>query len=210
MQLISDTEFLSTNQFQIDKHLPEKDDTHPMQNSVPDTESILATAKRRLLSMVYDSLLLAAVLFVAFAIFIKISEMTDIEPAHSIKSVYLLSVIFFFYAGFWTHGGQTLGMKTWRIKLVHENGQAISWGQALLRYMGALPSWFIIILSIRNKYFVQSLPFPEAFEWIDNIPWWVILLAGLLMIFIEQRPGNWRDHFSHSKVIMVNLSTNTP
>ncbi|MEJ2143249.1 MAG: RDD family protein [Gammaproteobacteria bacterium] len=178
-----------------------------MQNSVPDSEISLATAKRRLLSIVYDSLLLAAVLFIAFAIFLKFTQFAGIEASHSIKSVYLLSIIFFFYAGFWTHGGQTLGMKTWRIKLVHENGQGIRWQQALLRYLCALPSWFIILIGT-SGLILKTLPFPEPFVWVNKIPMGIILGIGLVMLYIEQRPGNWRDRFSHTRVIMINPSSN--
>ena len=80
MQLIRNTEFLSTNQIQIDKHLYETDDTQPMQKPVPDSDITLATAKRRLLSMVYDSLLLAAVIFVAYAVFMPISKSARTLP----------------------------------------------------------------------------------------------------------------------------------
>lgn len=208
MQLILDTEFLSTNQFQIDNYRHETDDTQPMQNSVPDSEIVLATAKRRLLSMVYDSLLLAAVLFIAFAIFMAITKSAGIEVANSFKSIYLLSVIFLFSAWFWTHGGQTLGMKTWRIKLINENGQKVSWSQALLRYLCALPSWsFILYGMIGLKW--GSLPFPEVLTWINNIPMGIILGVGLVMLYIEQRPDNWRDRFSHTRIISLKHSAHT-
>lgn len=207
MQLISDTDFLSTNQFQIDKHRYETDDTQPMQNPVPDTEITLATAKRRLLSMAYDSLLLAAVIFIAYAVFMPISKSVGIEAGHPVTSIYLLSVIFLFNAWFWTHGGQTLGMKTWRIKLTNENGGAISWKQALVRYLCALPGWFIILISV-SGFILEQLPFPAVLNWINNIPMGIILAVGIIVIYIEQRPGNWRDRFSHSRVILLSKSTN--
>ena len=178
-----------------------------MQNSVPESEITLANTKRRLLSMVYDSLLLAAVIFIAYALFMPVAKSAGIEAGHPITSIYLLGVIFLFNAWFWTHGGQTLGMKTWRIKVVCENDQAISWGQALLRYLCALPSWFIILVGI-SSFILEQLPFPEALDWINKIPGGVILAIGLVMLYIEQRPDNWRDHFSHSKVILLSPSTN--
>jgi uncharacterized RDD family membrane protein YckC len=208
MQLISNTEFLSANQFQIDNCLDEKDDTHPMQNSVPDSEITLATAKRRLLSMVYDSLLLAAVVFIAYALFMPVAKSAGLEAGHPLTSIYLLSVVFLFNAWFWTHGGQTLGMKTWKIKLIHENGQAISWKQALLRYLCALPGWFLIIIGA-SGLFLGTLSFPEPFAWINKIPMGVIFGAGLVMLYLEQRPDNWRDRFSHTRIILLKPSTHT-
>ena len=119
----------------------------------------------------------------------------------------MLMVIFIFNAWFWTHGGQTLGMKTWRIRLVNENGSVLSWGQALLRYLCALPSWFIILIGTTGLI-LEQLPFPEAFAWVNKIPAGVILVAGLVMLYIEQRPNNWRDRFSHSQIILLTSSTN--
>lgn len=95
---------------------------------------------RRLMSIVYDTLLLAAVLFVAGlpTAFIDI-------PAGTLGShllwLYMLSVAFAFFGWFWTHGGQTLGMKTWRIRVEQLDGSAITWRRALLRFAAALFSW---------------------------------------------------------------------
>lgn len=178
-----------------------------MQNSVPEPETPLATAKRRLLSIVYDSLLLGAVIFIAYAVFMPVAKSVDIEPGHPLTSIYLLSVIFLFNAWFWTHGGQTLGMKTWRIRLAQENGEAISWGQALLRYIFALPAWFLVIIGA-GGLFLGRLSFPEAFAWVNRIPMGVILGLGLVMIYLEQRPNNWRDRVSRTRVFLIKPSTN--
>jgi uncharacterized RDD family membrane protein YckC len=48
---------------------------------------------------------------------------------------------FVFYAWFWTHGGQTLGMRAWKIKLVQDNGAPVSWTQAFFRFCYSLISW---------------------------------------------------------------------
>ena len=52
----------------------------------------------------------------------------------------LLSPLLFF-GWFWTHGGQTLGMRSWRIRVVDLNGEPIGWGLAVRRYLAALLSW---------------------------------------------------------------------
>jgi uncharacterized RDD family membrane protein YckC len=43
-----------------------------------------------------------------------------------------------YFMWFWTHGGQTLAMKTWHVRLVSRKGGALSLMQALGRY---LTSW---------------------------------------------------------------------
>jgi uncharacterized RDD family membrane protein YckC len=64
-----------------------------------------------------------------------------IASNHPGFSVYLLLVCVFFYSWFWTHGGQTLGMRAWKVKLVSENGYTVSWQQAVLRFFVAIISW---------------------------------------------------------------------
>jgi len=71
--------------------------------------------------------------------------------------LYLLLVSFFFYAWFWTHGGQTLGLRAWKIKVLTLDMKPISWKQALLRFMVAIVSWgffglgFLWILIDKNQ-----------------------------------------------------------
>lgn len=179
-----------------------------MQNPDPQQQLTPARAKHRLISMVYDGLLLGAVLFVAMAIFIPIAKSAGFETGHPIFSVYILVVCFLFYGGFWTHGGQTLGMKTWKLKLVDEKGGRIKWGQALLRYMTALPSWFVIVVGTTTMTIGHGLPLPEAFKWVNQLPNGLVLGIGLVMLYLDQRPDNWRDRFSQTRIIRINYSSN--
>ncbi|MGI8740131.1 MAG: RDD family protein [Gammaproteobacteria bacterium] len=50
---------------------------------------------------------------------------------------------FLFFGWFWTHGGQTLGMSTWRFRVIQNNGATITWSQALLRLLTAAISWLL-------------------------------------------------------------------
>lgn len=208
MQPPGDTEFLSINQFQIDKTMSGLEDKRPMQNSVPQTSTGYASTKHRLLSMVYDSLLLMAVLFVAMMVFLPIASAAGYESGHPVFSIYFLLVCFLFYGGFWTHGGQTLGMKTWKIQLVHEDNKGISWGQAFLRYITALPTWIVIIVGTTTLILDTPLNVPTLLNWINDIPNGVMLAIGLVMLYLDQRPNNWRDRFSHTRIIRLDYSTN--
>lgn len=48
-----------------------------------------------------------------------------------------------FYSWFWTHGGQTLGMRAWKLKVVHArlDGSPITLTQCLLRCLTGIFSW---------------------------------------------------------------------
>jgi uncharacterized RDD family membrane protein YckC len=45
----------------------------------------------------------------------------------------LFAVVVLFFAGFWAHGGQTLGMRAWRIRVVRDDGSALTWPRAAAR-----------------------------------------------------------------------------
>ena len=96
-----------------------------------------ASLWRRVGSLLYDSLLLFAVLFFATAIVMLVTR-GHFNPASLLFQLYLILVCFWFFGWFWTHGGQTLGMRAWKIRIRQPSGAAISWGQAAQRFIVAL------------------------------------------------------------------------
>ncbi len=54
--------------------------------------------------------------------------------------VYLLLVSALYFVFQWVRGGQTLAMKTWRLRLVDVEARPLSAWRALLRYFGAVAS----------------------------------------------------------------------
>jgi uncharacterized RDD family membrane protein YckC len=90
---------------------------------------------RRIAAQVYDLFLLLALLFLATALLLPFTAGEPISPQQTlIYRIYLSLVSFFFYGWFWTHGGQTLGLRTWKIKVLTHDQKPISWRQALLRF----------------------------------------------------------------------------
>ena len=97
-----------------------------------------ASLIKQLAAMLYDSLLIFAVLFFATAIALLLNRGAPIKsPAFSL---YLLFTVFTFYAWFWHKSGQTLGMRVWKIRIVSEFGGNPSWGSSYLRLVFALLS----------------------------------------------------------------------
>lgn len=94
----------------------------------------LAPLVRRTLSLVYETLLLIAVLWCA-GLFYALVEVR-ITPTHlrGFYQAYLLIVAGIYFAWQW-RGGQTLPMKTWRMRLVTQYGEAVTVRQAFLRYV---------------------------------------------------------------------------
>ncbi len=95
---------------------------------------------RRLLSMTFELLLLVAVLFIAGLIFHLMFHDTDSPFFKIVFQLYLLSVAGIDLIWFWTHGGQTLAMQTWKLRVISADGKKISMRHAIARYLFAVTS----------------------------------------------------------------------
>ena len=123
---------------------------------------------RRLAAMFYDFLLCTALLIVTGFVYKliqgliigeeRLRVMTDAGQLDGdpLYSTVLLLVLFGFFAKFWTHGGQTLGMQVWGIRVQNADGTAISLWQALLRFIVSIASWLCLglgfIWSVFDKH----------------------------------------------------------
>ena len=93
---------------------------------------------RRLASAVYEVLLLLALVFVAtFPYLAALGDSTQGWKRHGLQA-WVLLVWGAYFIGFWTRGGQTLPMKTWKIRVVRNDGAPVGAGQALHRYVLAV------------------------------------------------------------------------
>lgn len=94
---------------------------------------------KRLAALVYDSLLLFALLMLAIAAAFALKGGV-IDAHHPLFRLYLLMVTGLFFCGFWVAGGQTLGMRSWRLRVQRRDGRPLGWWQAWGRFLLALPS----------------------------------------------------------------------
>ena len=88
---------------------------------------------RRLGAIGYDLLLVGAVLLLATASLIALTG-APIPSGTWYHQVLLALAAFGYYGVAWTHGGQTLGMRTWRIRVRTFDGRGLSWRRAALRF----------------------------------------------------------------------------
>jgi len=109
-----------------------------MEQSLPRPPARLG---RRLAAMVYDSLLVAALLFTFTFILIVLRGGTAFSPASWGFNASLVALNILFFGWFWTHGGQTLGMRAWKIRVERLDGSALRWRDALVRYASA---WLLL------------------------------------------------------------------
>lgn len=95
---------------------------------------------RRLAAIFYDSLALFALLFFTTWLVVAFAG-GALAPGDPLLRSLLFALGCAFFTGFWVHGGQTLGMKAWRIRLVADDGGPVRWTRGLLRCVVALLSW---------------------------------------------------------------------
>lgn len=95
---------------------------------------------RRLASMLYESVLLFAVWFAAVWLFQFAAATLDIAGwRRHLLQAFILAVFALYFLYCWLRGGQTLAMKTWRIRLVAKEGHGrLPPKAALLRFVYAL------------------------------------------------------------------------
>ena len=102
----------------------------------------LASLRRRLASLLYESLLLLGVLGLTFMVpLLIIGVVWQISVPGWIEWIHIFVVLGAYFMWYWRRGGQTLAMQTWRLKLVDAtSGVEMSPRQAALRYVLAWPS----------------------------------------------------------------------
>jgi uncharacterized RDD family membrane protein YckC len=143
---------------------------------------------RHLAALFYDSLLLAALWVLAAALVVVplglFFGITSNAIAHNILfRIYLFALVpALFFGGFWLRGGQTLGMRAWRIQVVRTDGQPLSMGNALRRLIAAILSWGVF-----GCGFFWALIDREGRTWHDR-------LSGTRLVMLESpRPTKHRQ-----------------
>ena len=127
-------------------------------------EPTIAKPTTRLAAIVYDGMLILALLFLVGTVLTVIGTLltmqtgTESAQARSLPVWYqnivmtpsFILTLVGFYGLFWRRGGQTLGMQTWRLKTVNDSGHLLTWGQSFKRIMAAslMPLIFGIIGSL--------------------------------------------------------------
>ena len=113
---------------------------------------------RRLAALLYDSVLLAALLvaFTSGAVFLNHRRAIEPETAGFWVYVYragLIGVIAGYYLLNWTRSGQTLGMRAWHLRAVTAAGKPMPLKAAALRFAFGALAWAPAALGVLWLYF---------------------------------------------------------
>lgn len=143
----------------------------------PSSPGIPAGLLRRLGAVLYDAMLVLAVLMIATAAFLPFTGGEALDPdAHpALEFVYravLVLLVIGYFGVFWTRRGQTLGMASWRLCIERDDGAALDWRDTAVRLAAAALSW---------------LP----------------LGLGYLWIAIDPQRRAWHDRLSGTRILLV-------
>ena len=120
---------------------------------------------RRLAAMLYDALLVIALLFMATLPFIAARAGEPVETGDNLLyRTVLIAVVFAFFVGFWSRSGRTLGMQSWGLQLETMDGQLPSATAATLRFFAAIVSLLPLGLG-----FLWQLIDRDRLAWHDRI-----------------------------------------
>ncbi len=127
---------------------------------------------RRLLCAAYEFCLLFGVTFISNYLLLSLAQWR--WPLNAVQQpilqAYTLCVIGVYFIYFWGRGGQTLAMKTWRIRLVGPDGGRASLLACCLRYAllwwGLLPGAIVFALTRHNGYAALIVLASVLFSWV--------------------------------------------
>jgi uncharacterized RDD family membrane protein YckC len=102
-----------------------------------------ASLRLRVLACAYDALPLIGLWFFAGAIALGLSG-GSLESHQELRKLLTQAFVLAFTAAYfvvsWTRGGQTIGMRAWRLRVTRADGTRLAWPRALLRFSVSLVS----------------------------------------------------------------------
>ncbi|NKJ46215.1 hypothetical protein CIC12_05530 [Burkholderia sp. SG-MS1] len=164
--------------------------------STPSTDAsrIAPTVRRRLAALLYEALILFGVVFVAGYLFSTLTQQRNGFTHHNLLAAWIGLVVGLYFVWFWTHSGQTLPMKTWRLRVVAADGAPLSTGRAIARYVLAW-LWFLPPLALHP---LLGLRLPQTLT-IAGI--WFVLWAATGRLDPQRR--FLHDRLAGTRVIAV-------
>jgi len=159
---------------------------------------------RRLAAMVYDLLLLTAVLFLSTALLLPFSGGDAILPdrfgvwAYAYRGA-LLAVTWAYFFIPWTRRGQTLGMASWKIRLQRKQGGLPGWRECTLRVAVGL----LLGLPLLIALYWQG---PPLLRWLAAAP----ALLNYLWSFRDRERRTLQDLMSGCVLERVRPATPAP
>ena len=153
--------------------------------------------------MLYDSIVLLGILMFAVALIVLPYQVLlgtaypHDGPLHRIiVQIVLVLTLAGFFLYFWTHGGQTLGARAWRFRLLRDDGADLDRSDALSRLLWATA--FFGPAAIGLLWLAVS---PDQAFWTIT----AIIPAALCLLWtlIDRDGLAWHDRLSRTRPVML-------
>lgn len=156
---------------------------------------------RRLIAATYDALLLLALWMIAALAEVMIRDQLLGLPRYPpalMAGYFLIGLAFFGW--FWTHGGQTLGMRAWRLRARRPDGQPLRWPTAASRYAVMLLCWGVALAPLALASPMIAAAHPQARLYCAGA---IALLVGALLLFqLDPQRRAPQDWLSGTEVVV--------
>lgn len=146
---------------------------------------------RRMACWLYEGMLLFGVVFIAGYLFSTLSQTRHALDNRHVQQAFLFVVLGIYFTWFWAKG-QTLAMKTWHIRVVDQEGQALTQPRALLRYLLSW-LWFLPPLGL------SALLNLSGAESVVIVLGWIAVWALLSRFHPQQQ--FWHDALAGTRLI---------
>lgn len=150
--------------------------------------------KRRMASMLYEAMLMFGVLFISGLLFSTLLEQRHALYMRTMLQDWLFLVIGLYFVWFWTHSGQTLAMKTWRIRLVTSDGREVKAKRAIARYLLA---WLWILPGLAAAWAL------DAKNWMLAVIPAMNILLWALSVYLDPQRQFLHDRIAGTRIVGV-------
>lgn len=111
-----------------------------IQISVPNRQLNAPSWKARLACLLYEGLVIVALVIIGLIVpHTLLGVAIGFVASGRFLLTHLFLMLLIYFSWHWLHGGQTLAMKTWKIRLVSNDGSPLRPAQVLLRFAVAWP-----------------------------------------------------------------------
>ena len=151
--------------------------------------------------MLYESMLIFAVLFIFGGLFSILLQQRHALYLRGLMQDWLLFLLGLYFVWFWTHGGQTLAMQTWRIRLVTADGKQVGVKRALGRFF---LSWLWVLPGLVAAWAVGAKTWMLVLIPAANVLLWA------LTVFLDPQRQFLHDRIAGTRLITYNPPEKKP
>ncbi|WP_119352730.1 RDD family protein [Azohydromonas sediminis] len=151
---------------------------------------------RRLASFVYEGVLLFGVVMIAGYLYSSLTQQRHALEGRGGLMAFLFVVLAIYFVWFWSHGGQTVAMKAWHVRLVTADGGPVSQLRALARY---LLSWVWFLPALATAHFAGLKSSLAVFTLMT-----VGVLAYAALAWLHPQRQFWHDAVCGTRLVHWN------